>query len=97
MPYIIFDTSDNERNYLLPSSKSADPIYAVVDFVNVPLDRAYKNGDLEQVVKDDRLVSSNETNRDIIDAAIKKYYKYHCPSFTTQVSEMLIPRNPTGS
>ena len=97
MPYIIFDTSDNERNYLLPSSKSANPIYAVVDFVNVPLDRAYKNGDLEQVVKDDRLVSSNETNRDIIDAAIKKYYKYHCPSFTTQVSEMLIPRNPTGS
>lgn len=97
MPYIIFDTSVNENlPHVLPSEKSTG-VYAVVDFVNVPLDKAYQNGDLEQIVKNEHLIDENETNRERIDEAVKTYYKYHCPSFTTRVSDRLRPTSPNGN
>lgn len=92
MPYIIFDTSGNEgKTNLLPSSKVAAPINAVVEFVNVPLDNAYKNGDLEQIVKNENLIDESTTDRTAIEEAVKTYYKYHCPSFTSKVSDRLRP------
>jgi hypothetical protein len=84
MPYIIYDTTDFEDNRL-PWSKDITRNIKV-EFINTPLDRAYANGELETLAKEDGLVSKNETNYDTIQAAVKTYYKHHCPSWTSTLS-----------
>ena len=73
MPYIVFDTGADDSK--LPYSKDDDKKISV-EFVNVPLDQAYLNGELEKLAREDGLISENETNGTIIADAVKKYYKY---------------------
>lgn len=89
MPYMILDTSVNKTDDL-PYSKAGNAICVKAEFVNVPLELAYRNGELEDLCKNDGLISKSETNRDKIEEAVKIYYKHHCPSFTTTISEDLI-------
>ena len=89
MPYMILDTSVNKTDDL-PYSKAGNAICVKAEFVNIPLELAYRNGELEDLCKNDGLISKSETNRDKIEEAVKIYYKHHCPSFTTTISEDLI-------
>lgn len=89
MPYMILDTSVNKTDDL-PFSKASNAICVKAEFVNIPLELAYRNGELENLCKDDGLISKSETNRDKIEEAVKIYYKHHCPSFTTTISEDLV-------
>lgn len=89
MPYMILDTSVNSTDEL-PYSKKEQPIRVKAEFVNIPLELAYRNGELEDLCKNDGLISKSETNRDKIEEAVKIYYKHHCPSFTTTISEDLV-------
>lgn len=82
MPYIIFDTGGEDSK--LPYSKDDDKKISV-EFVNVPLDQAYLNGELEKLAREDGLISENEVDGTVIAEAVKKYYKYHCPSFTSSI------------
>lgn len=91
MPYMILDTSVNENDDL-PYSKASQAICAKAEFVNIPLELAYRNGELEELCKNDGLISKSETNRDKIEKAVKTYYKHHCPSFTTTISEDLVDK-----
>lgn len=84
MPYIVFSPIENGGQYRLPWRKDT-PVSAAMEFVNVPLDCAYASGKLEEYARADGLISQTETNPDKIAAAIKTYYKHHCPSFTTTI------------
>jgi hypothetical protein len=81
MPYIIFDTGAVDST--LPYSKEDDKEISV-EFVNVPLDQAYLNGELEELAEKDGLFEKGDDPKDIAEA-VKKYYKYHCPSFTSSI------------
>lgn len=80
MPYIIFDTGNEDSR--LPYSKD-DTKNISVEFVNTPLELAYTSGRLEQLARDDGLISQTEADGEKIKEAVKTYYKHHCPSFTT--------------
>jgi hypothetical protein len=54
MPYIIFDTGNEDSR--LPYSKD-DTKNISVEFVNTPLELAYTSGRLEQLARDDGLIS----------------------------------------
>ena len=82
MPYIIFDTGNEDSR--LPYSKD-DTKNISVEFVNTPLELAYTTGRLEQLARDDGLISQNEADGNKIKEAVKTYYKHHCPSFTTSL------------
>ena len=85
MPYIIFDTTAFKDNKLPWSKKT--PRNIPIEFVNVPLDFAYTNGELEKLAREDGLISENESNKTKIQEGIKTYYKHHCPSWTSTLSE----------
>ena len=80
MPYIIFDTGNEDSR--LPYSKD-DTKNISVEFVNTPLELAYTSGRLEQLARDDGLISQTEADGEKIKEAVRTYYKHHCPSFTT--------------
>ena len=82
MPYIIFDTGNADSR--LPYSKD-DTKQITVEFVNTPLELAYTSGRLEQLARDDGIISETEADGNKIKEAVKTYYKHHCPSFTTSL------------
>lgn len=83
MPYIIFDTSANYTDGKLPWSKAKDRTIAF-SFVNTTLDRAYTNGELEELAIKDGLCSATSSAEDKA-AAVRLYYKHHCPSWTSSM------------
>ena len=85
MPYIIFDTTTTSDDKL-PYAKANGTTDIRVEFVNVPLDTAYARGELVQKCVDDGLLSDSEVNQDVINEAVKTYYKHHCPSWTSTMS-----------
>ena len=89
MPYIIYDTSKTGNNDRLPWSKSVS-IPVTVTFVNTGLDRAYALGELEELAKKDGLFNPDTATAAEKAAAIKLYYKHHCPSFTGDNVELVV-------
>lgn len=88
MPYIIFDTTNSPNEDRLPWSKSVS-IPTTITFVNTQLDYAYASGELEQLAIADKLCKADD-DADTKAAAIKKYYKYHCPSWTGDNCELVV-------
>ncbi len=84
MPYIIYHTGG--PNSKLSYSKE-DVQQIQVEFVNVPLEQAYANGELKRLAIKDGLLAENETNADKINEAVKLYYKHHCPSWTSSIRD----------
>lgn len=84
MPYIIFDTTRYNDNKLPWSKKITRNI--PIEFVNVPLERAYENGELEELAIKDGLIPEGTTDNTIIQKGIENYYKHHCPSWTSTMS-----------
>lgn len=82
MPYIVFDTGNIDSR--LPYSKK-DKKNISVEFVNVPLEQAYKDGRLEDLASADGLYNPNTASAEQIEEAVKTYYKHHCPSFTSSI------------
>ena len=80
MPYIIFDTSESNNGDRLSYAKSVN-IPITVEFVNTPLELAYTSGELEDLAKADGLWNDGDTAAEK-EAAVKEYYKHHCPSWT---------------
>ena len=72
----------------LPWSKKTK-IYGTVSFTNPALDRAYVNGELEELAVQDGLCKATDS-ADVRAAAVKKYYKHHCPSWTGTNVEMVV-------
>ena len=79
MPYIIFDTSESNNGDKLSYAKSVK-VPITVEFVNTPLELAYTSGELEDLAKADGLWNDGDTAAEK-EAAVKEYYKHHCPSF----------------
>ena len=82
MPYIIYDTSESDSDFLphrKPASGKGKKIN--VEFVNTILDKMYQDGELEELAIKDKLLSSEVTDGTIKAEAVKLYYKHHCPSF----------------
>ena len=90
MPYIIFDTSmnDSEDRAKLSWSKS-NPVSASITFVNPALDRAYVTGELEELAIKDGLCKIDDSI-EVRQAAIREYYKHHCPSWTGDGIEVVV-------
>ena len=89
MPYIVFDTSMNgDDAKKLPWSKKTK-VYGTVSFTNPALDRAYVNGELEELAVQDGLCKATDSAEERA-AAVKKYYKHHCPSWTGTNVEMVV-------
>ena len=91
MPYIIFDTSKTPNsNKRLPWSK-ATSMATTITFVNTQLDQAYANGELADLAgpKGDKLWNDSSTPQEK-EAAIKLYYKHHCPSWTGDNCELVV-------
>ena len=88
MPYIIFDTTANPEytDNKLPWSKKITRNIGI-EFVNAPLDAAYESGELEELAIKDGLMASGETDSEVIQAAVRNYYKHHCPSWTSTMSD----------
>ena len=79
MPYIIFDTSGTTDDNLLPHKKNTT-VSADVTFVNTVLDAAYRKGELQSQAISDKLASTQSTAA-VKQAAVKNFYKHHCPSW----------------
>ena len=81
MPYIVFDTTQTypKDQQKLSYSKAVKRNIGV-EFVNVPLELAYSSGELETLAKEDGLWKDGD-NQEKKAAAVKTYYKYHCPSW----------------
>lgn len=89
MPYIVFDTSMNgDDAKKLPWSKKTK-VYGTVSFTNPALDRAYVNGELEELAVQDGLCKATDS-AEVRAAAVKKYYRHHCPSWTGTNVEMVV-------
>lgn len=91
MPYIIFDTTVNpeyEDNRLPWSKKITRNIG--VEFINAPLDAAYENGELEELAVEDGLMVQGETDSKVIQKAVQNYYKHHCPSWTSTMTDDVV-------
>ena len=87
MPYIVYSTELNDDDKLPWSKKTEIPIR--IEFVNTLLDAAYANGELEALAIKDGLCSLNSTPEEKL-AAVKKYYKHHCPSCTGDYCEFVV-------
>ena len=87
MPYIVYSTELNDNDKLPWSKKTVIPIK--IEFVNTILDAAYANGELEALAIADGLCTLNSTPEEKI-AAVKKYYKHHCPSWTGDYCEFVV-------
>lgn len=88
MPYIIFTSHDEEER--LPWSKKAK-IKVDVTFKNFALDYAYKTGELlDLVIKDPSYGITMNSSFEEKEAAVKEYYKHHCPSWTGTNSEISV-------
>ena len=87
MPYIVYSTELNDNDKLPWSKKTVIPIK--IEFVNTVLDAAYANGELEALAIADGLCSLNSTPEEKL-AAVKKYYKHHCPSWTGDYCEFVV-------
>ena len=87
MPYIVYSTELNDDDKLPWSKKTEIPIR--IEFVNTLLDAAYANGELEALAIKDGLCSLNSTPEEKL-AAVKKYYKHHCPSWTGDNCELVV-------
>ena len=83
MPYIIYDTSTTTSDDKLPYAKANGATKIKVEFVNTPLDTAYARGELVKKAVEDGLLDELETNQEVIDEAVRTYYKHHCPSWTS--------------
>lgn len=82
MPYIIFDTTSGPLGIdqqKLSYSKSVK-LDIGVEFVNTPLELAYTSGELEELAKADGLWKNGDSPEKKA-AAVKTYYKHHCPSW----------------
>lgn len=87
MPYVIFDTSKSNNNDRLSFSK-AYKVKIDMEFHNVPLEQAFKNGELEDLAIEDGLLAKGETDAEKKAEAVRLYYKHHCPSFRAEASQM---------
>ena len=87
MPYVIFDTSKSNNNDRLSFSK-AYKVKIDMEFHNVPLEQAFKNGELEDLAIEDGLLKKGETDAEKKAAAVRLYYKHHCPSFRAEASQL---------
>ena len=87
MPYIIFDTTKTTKNELSYAKINKIPI--TVEFVNTQLDRAYEAGELEKLALEDKLYEIG-ASQDVIQEAVKTYYKHHCPSWTGDYVELAV-------
>jgi hypothetical protein len=90
MPYIVFDTSTKVSPHgdILPWSKKIE-IPIKIEFVNTPLEAAYVSGELEALAIKDGLCTANSTPEQKA-AAVKLYYKHHCPSWTGDYCEFVV-------
>ena len=88
MPYIIFDTSESNNGDRLSYAKSVK-IPITVEFVNTPLELAYTSGELEDLAKADGLWNDGDTAEEK-EAAVKEYYKRHCPSWIGNNVQMAV-------
>lgn len=86
MPYIILDTTVSNNNNKLPYRKDEGSNNIKMTFVNTPLEQMYLNGELESLARADGLIAEGEQDKEKIKEGIKKYYKHHCPSFTSSMS-----------
>jgi hypothetical protein len=89
MPYIIFDTSMNGEDAAKLSWSKKNPVKASITFVNTGLDRAYERGELEELAIKDGLCAKNDSV-EARQAAVRKYYKHHCPSWTGDGIEVVV-------
>ncbi len=80
MPYIIFDTTKSNNDNKLSYAKSVN-VPISVEFVNPGLELAYTSGEIEDLAKADGLWADGATSAEK-EAAVKKYYMHHCPSWT---------------
>ena len=93
MPYIIFDSGSFSNR--LPYSK-ADKKVVGVTFVNTGLDKAYKNGTLEELANlmtDTQKAAAADEGLTLV----QYYYKYHCPSFVSRENKVEIAVQGTSS
>ena len=74
MPYVVFDTTASDNENRLPWSKKTK-VKVGIEFVNTGLERAYASGELE------KLAATSNMSQEEKDAAVKKYYQHHCPSW----------------
>lgn len=87
MPYVIYDTSRQNSDQLSYAKKIKLPID--FEFVNTPLELAYRNGELLSLAIADGLCTANSSAADK-EAAVKEYYLHHCPSFISTNAEMAV-------
>ena len=90
MPYVIYDTSryvNTNKDKMSYAKKVKIPID--FEFVNTPLDVAYRNGQLLELVIAEGKVSATASAEDK-EAAVKDYYFHHCPSFVGINVEMAV-------
>ena len=72
MPYLIIETAGTDK---LPYAK-ADKKVVSMEFVNVPLDRAYARGELEDLARQEGYTTTEDGR-----SAVENYYHDHCPSW----------------
>ena len=83
MPYIIYHTGDLDSKL----SYSKEDIKNIrVEFVNAPLEYAYSSGRLAKLVEEEKLVPEG-SKADVIEKAVKDYYKHHCPSWISSIRD----------
>lgn len=87
MPYVIFDTTNANNNDRLSFSK-AYKVKIDMEFHNVPLETAFRNGELEDLAIADGLLKKGETDAEKKAEAVRTYYKHHCPSFRAEASQL---------
>lgn len=87
MPYIVYDSSNNDTDVLPWSKKTKIPIK--IEFVNTVLDAMYASGELEALAIADGLCTVNSTPEEKV-AAVKLYYEHHCPSWTGDYCEFVV-------
>ena len=88
MPYIVFDTTNTKNEDRLPWSKQVE-IPVAVTFKNTGLDHAYATGELvEKAIKDGLCNKGDDAA--VLEAAVKEYYRHHCPSWTGDYVEMVV-------
>jgi len=87
MPYIVYSTelTGDDR---LPWSKKTE-IAAKIEFVNTGLDAAFASGELlDLAIKDGLCAATSDAATK--EAAVKTYYKHHCPSWTGDYCELVV-------
>lgn len=87
MPYIVYDSSNNDDDVLPWSKKTKIPIK--VEFVNTVLDAMYASGELEALAIADGLCAATSSAEEKA-AAVKTYYEHHCPSWTGDYCEFVV-------